>query len=576
MDAFCDPAIETVVFMKSAQVGATEILNNILGYYIDQDPAPVLVVMPTIEVAQAWSKDRFASMIRDTPGLQGKIKDVKTRQSENTMLHKKFPGGHVTIAGSNSPSSLRSRPIRIVLCDDVDAFSFSAGVEGDPVRLAHKRATTFWNRKHYISSTPTVKDASRIEYWYQESDQRKFCVTCPACQENMILKWGQVKWPPGEPLKAEYECEYCTVRLNDFDKLNMVRHGQWLASKPTARIAGFWINELYSPWVSFAQIVSNFLEAKKSQETLKVWVNTSLAESWEEKGEAIDDHGLYERREEYGPIVPAGAYLLTCGVDVQDDRIEAEVVAWGKKEESWGIEYRTIHGSPAKPDTWKDVEMFLKNKYKHESGVELGIACTCIDTGGHHTRETYEFIKYHQTDRVFGTKGSNQPNTPLVRRPTRSNLGGIKLFNIGVNTGKENIYARLKITEHGPRYMHFPMYYDVEFFKQLTAEKRVLKYNKGFAHYEWVKVRDRNEALDIRVLSLAAYTILNPNMDKLAEGLKLKAFRQENAKKIQVAGDQELVIVERTPNKTIEPATKRHKFQTRPSGGKGWINGWRR
>lgn len=514
MDAMNDPAVEIVVAMTCAQIGKTEIVNNVIAYFIDQDPSPILIVEPTLEIAKAWSKDRFAPMLRDTACLKGKVKDVRSRDSGNTMLHKTFYGGHITAAGANSAASLRARPIRIVLCDDVDSFPPSAGTEGDPVDLAFVRAQTFWNRKKAIFSTPTVKGFSRIERAYEGSDMRKFYVPCPHCGEFQILQWGQVKWPKGEPKKAVYHCEHCDGEITDAQKIRMIREGQWRATKESNGVAGFWLNELYSPWVSFGEMAVRFLEAKKNRETLKVFVNTALAETWEEEGESVNDQSLFGRREKYGPEVVQEAAILTAGVDVQDNRIEVETVAWGRGEESWSMDYQTFYGSPAQPEVWNLLDQYLSRTWVHESGSRLKIVATCIDTGGHHTKESYAFVKPRQIRRVFAVKGINQPGRPIVGRPSQSNEGKVNLFPVGSDTAKESIYGRLKIEEFSPGYMHFPLHYDEEYFRQLTGEKIVTKYVKGFPVREWVKTRARNDALDCRVYAMAALAILNVNLDQ--------------------------------------------------------------
>jgi len=267
MDALGDPTVEAVVIMSSAQIGKTEIINNVVGYHIHLDPAPILLLQPTLEMAEAWSKDRFAPMLRDTRALHGLVRDPRSRDSGNTLLHKRFPAGHITMAGANSPASLASRPIRLVLCDEVDRYPVSAGAEGDPVSLARKRSTTFWNRKLLLTSTPTIKGASRIESAFEQSDQRRYHVGCPHCGEYQVLKWQQVRWntdPQKEgdekhqPATAVYVCETNGCIITDADKPDMLKSGRWIADAPFSGTAGFHINELYSPWVTFAQMVTEF------------------------------------------------------------------------------------------------------------------------------------------------------------------------------------------------------------------------------------------------------------------------------------------------------------------------------
>lgn len=517
MDAVSDPNFETVVFMKSAQVGATEILNNIVAYHIDQDPAPMLIVQPTERMAETWSKDRLAPMLRDTPVLRNKVKPARSKNSNNTLLHKAFPGGHATMAGANAPAGLASRPIRVVLCDEVDRYPVSAGAEGDPVSLARKRATTFWNRKIFIASTPTHKGASRIEDEFELSDKRYFHVPCSHCGHKQRLRWGNVKWDRDEagnnhPETAAYHCGECGAVWSESDRLAAIRNGEWIAEAPGGRIAGFHISELYSPWSSIPDMARAFLAAKKSPDTLRTFINTALGESWEDAGETLDHNALYSRREEYVNDVPDGALLLTAGIDVQRDRIEIEVVGWGEGEESWNVDYRVIPGDTSRDEVWQDLENLLHASWTHETGTGMNITAAVIDSGDQTTR-VYDFVKQSKHSRLFAGKGVAGPGRPVAkvsRKKSGKRTRDIDLYQIGVDDAKSTIYARLRQIEEGPGYCHFPIERDPEYFDQMTAERLVTKFYKGFPRKEWVKARDRNEVLDCRVYSYAALKILNP------------------------------------------------------------------
>lgn len=524
MDALRDPRVETVVIMSSAQIGKTEIINNIIGYHIHLDPSPILLLQPTLEMAEAWSKDRFAPMLRDTDVLRGLVKDPRTRDSGNTLLHKRFPGGHITMAGANSPASLASRPIRLVLCDEVDRYPASAGTEGDPVSLAKKRTTTFWNRKLLLTSTPTIKGVSRIEAAFEQSDQRRYHAPCPQCGEYQTLKWAQVKWDSGDhghkPETAHYICEHNGCVIVDSDRPAMLKLGRWVAEQPLAGIAGFHINELYSPWVTFTQIVTDFLRAKALPETLKTWVNTSLGEPWEEDGETIEADVLLNRKEGWGSDAPEPVVLVTAGVDVQGDRLEIEVKGWGIGEECWSLDYRIFYGDPAQDAVWRELDAYLLKPIHSKLGVQLNIACVCVDSGGHHTQAVYEFCASRAIRGVFAVKGINQMAKPLVGRPSKNNRYRLRLYPIGTDTAKEVIYSRLRITEPGAGYFHFPLQRDREYFLQLTGEKQVTRFTRGVARREWIKIRSRNEVLDCTVYALAAFKLLNPDLAQLAEGLE--------------------------------------------------------
>lgn len=516
MDAISDASVRQVCVMSSAQVGKTEFILNVIGYHVDRDPAPILCIQPTLQMAQSFSKDRLAPMLRDTPCLRGKVKDPRTRDSGNTTLHKVFTGGHITIAGANSAAGLASRPVRIVLCDEVDRYPSSAGTEGDPIRLAAKRATTFWNAKLVTVSTPTVKGASRIEAEWLSSDQRQFHVSCQHCEGAQTLKWASVRWDEDKPETAAYICEHCGVAWTDADRFKAIRAGKWIASQPESDIAGFRLSGLYSPWVPLSEGVRDFLEAKKLPETLRVWVNTYLGETWEEQGDGIDDENLASRREQYDSV-PDAVHLLTAGVDVQDDRLEIEIVGWGRDEESWSIDHSIIYGDPSAPEIWRDLDAYLNQTFEKEDGATLPIRAACVDSGGHYTQAVYNFVRPREGRRIFAIKGVGGEGKPIVGRPSKNNIGKVKLFPVGVDTAKELIYARLKISKPGPGYCHFPDHYDDEYFAQLSAEQIVVRFTKGFRRREWKKVRARNEALDLRVYAVAAYALLNMNINALID-----------------------------------------------------------
>lgn len=517
MDAMSDPEIETLVVMKSAQVGATEILNNMIGYHIHQDPAPLLLLQPTLEMAQTWSKDRLAPMLRDSPALRGRVKTPRAKKSQNTMLHKSFPGGHITMAGSNSPASLASRAVRCLFADEVDRYPVSAGSEGDPVNLGRKRTQTFWNKKNVLTSTPTIKGVSRIEAEFDESDKRYFYVPCPHCDHPQRLMWSGVEWlknDDGEnmPETAQYKCEKCAALWSENQRHAAVRLGQWKATAPTRNRAGFHISELYSPWSTLERMARAFLEAKSQPDMLKTWVNTTLGESFEDQGETVDGIGLVARREHYPAQVPENALLLTAGIDVQRDRIEMEVVGWGDGEESYNIDYIVLPGDPSRPAVWQELDDCLNATYTHETGSELHITSACIDSGDQ-TTTVYGFVKPRQARRIFAVKGIAGAGRPVVkvsRKTTGQKRRDVDLYQVGVDDAKGIIYARLAIEEPGPGYCHFPVERDEEYFAQLTAEKLVTKHYRGFPRKEWVKARSRNEALDCRVYAFAALKILNP------------------------------------------------------------------
>ena len=489
MDSIFEKNVETIVFMASAQVGKTEILNNIIGYLISQSPSPILVVQPTVELGKSWSKERFDPMLRDTKILQEKISPSKSRSGNNTILFKKFDGGFMSIAGSNAPSQLASRPIRAVLCDEIDRYPASAGEEGDPVNLAIKRTTTFSNRKIFLISTPTIKGSSRIERAYELSDQRYFKVPCPDCGHFQSLKWGAISFQRDEKKElirgsVHYNCEECGVAIEEKHKPEMIFKGKWeaTASPASPKTIGFHLNELYSPFVTWTEVVQKFLEAKKDIQLLKTWKNTSLGETWEEMGERLKWEELYNRRVKYETPVPEGVFCLTAGVDTQDDRLEVEVVGWGYEYESWGIDYAVFHGDPAHKEVWLELDEYLKKSWKGKHATFV-VSRAFIDSGGHKTQAVYDYCYSRKNRGVFAIKGQGG-DIAVIRKqntlqPTK-NGKKVTLYNLGVDTAKSMIYSFCEQVNHGAGYMHFPHEYDQEYFKMLTAEQLVTEFVKGY------------------------------------------------------------------------------------------------
>ena len=559
MESLTDPEAASTVLMWAAQLGKTEILLNTIGYFVDASPAPMLIVQATLDTARKFSQKKLAPMIDESPSLKKCVRDPRTRDSGNTVLSKEFRGGSLVIAGSNSPASLRQLSCQIVVQDEVDTYEASAGAEGDPCLLADARAANFHNAVFLKASTPTIRGASRIENYFDESDQRYWHCPCPHCGEYQTLKWGQVKWPQDELENAYYLCEHCEQEINDTQRVQMIMQGKWVATHPERRARGYHLSGLYRIMGRKRQFNSylhefavQFLEAKhKGRESLKVWTNVFLSETWEEKGERVSLTDAMERCEDYKPDpLPKKVGVLTCAVDVQKDRLEFEVMGWGIAEESWGILTGAIHGDPEKLEVWKDLDDLLHRKWTHPSGSRLGIAATCIDSG-YATSSVYRFCKPRQERRVYAVKGSNTRGAPLISKRFLK-TGRTTLFLVGGDVAKDSIFARLKNKEAGARYMHFPKGYGYteEWFRQLTAEEVRTRMKNGFPIRFYKKLRERNEALDMRVYNMAALEILNPNMERIIASLTTET--------VQPNDDQ--------------PALKKTPKQKRRGG---FVDGWR-
>lgn len=511
--------VEEVVFMAGAQVGKTESGNNWIGFVVHHAPGPMMMVQPTIDTAKRVSKQRIAPMVEETPVLKERIADNKSRDGGNAMMAKEFAGGVLILTGANSAVGLRSMPVRYLFLDEVDGFPHDVDGEGDPVKLAEKRTTTFSRRKIYKSSTPTVKDLSRIERDYLRSDQRKFHVPCPHCGHRQALVWSNLKWTDDDPETAAYACAECGTLIEERHKTWMLERGEWVATAPGngSRVAGFHLSALYSPlgWKSWASIVREFLEAKGDASLLKTWVNTVLGETWEEEYSAkLNAEGLEARVEMYEPgVAPARALIVTAGVDVQDNRIEITRYAWGRDEEVWTLDHQVVFGDPSRPELWKQVDDVLFQPIRHEIAKDLTISAAAIDSGGHFTSEVYQYARERKDRGVIAIKGQSQKNKPAIGKATKVDInlrgrtlkGGAEVYPVGSDTIKGTIYARLRHNEPGPGFYHFHAGLGSEFFQQLTAEKQTIRYVKGFPVREWTKKAGaRNEALDCAVYAYAA------------------------------------------------------------------------
>src|SRR5579863_2788848 len=571
-------ATSRIVMMAGSQLGKTRIGLNWIGYIIDKAPGPMLFVEPTLLMAKKVSKQRLATMVATTPALTCKVSEARSRDSGNTMFEKEFPGGMLMVTGANSATGLRSMPIRYLFLDEVDGYPADVDDEGDPVGLAEARTTTFARRKVFLTSTPTIKGLSRIESEFEASDQRRYFLPCPHCQFKDWLRWERLQWPEGEPDQVKLLCVGCGALIEERHKNAMLAAGEWRATAECAdpRVAGFHISTLYAPpgWRSWAELVREWLDAQKDTARLKKFVNTVLAETWEERGESIQAQGLRGRVENYGAEVPAGVGVLLASVDVQGDRLELAVKGYGAGEESWLVALSQVNGDPAKSEPWFELDELLKQTYTCVGGRELSIRIAVIDSGGLHTDEVYKFCKVRETRRigeliqhVYAIKGVGGAGREITGRPSTGNRYGVKLFPIGVDTAKDTVFSRMKIAAPGPGYLHLPAWIDDEYLEQLTAEKAVRKYKKGVgAVREYVKLRDRNEGLDLEVYALAALRMLDRRT--IAE---LGRLAQENAGPVPPPGEGGPPPAPAKGGNWITGGTG-----GRPgSKGGGWVGGWK-
>lgn len=552
MDAISDPLTEVVTIMTSARVGKTEVLNNTLGYFIDQDSCPILMVQPTVDDARTWSKDQLEPMIRDTACLARKVYEYKSRDKKSTILHKLFPGGFLKATGANAPTGLARTTIRVLLLDEIDRYPVSAGAEGDPVRLAEKRTLTFWNRKIIRTSTPTIAGLSRIEKLYADSSQCHYYVPCPECGHKQVLVFseksqfknlagGYLVYDKANLSWVYYECGNCRYKIDEKYKNKMLSGGEWRARHPErAEHKGFHINEFYSPWSDWRKIVKGFIESKSRSEQLKVWINTTLGETFKEyDSREISKSDLEKRREKYTKI-PEGVIFLTAGVDVQQNRVESKIKGWGLKDESWFIARRIFYGSPDDEEMWSQLDDFLNQTWQHEDGYTAsagrlgGLLAVGVDSSAF-TDNVYEYVRRNKKKRYWAIKGLSGFGRPIVYKAYTEKKRGTPLIIAGVDTAKEKIYDRVEIDEAGPGCMHFNQECDDDYFDQLTAEEiRVVRNRYGYPERKWVlSDSKRNEALDCEVYNLVMYTLLDANM----ESLKKKLSARKSAWKKQHGGE---------------------------------------
>ena len=501
-----DPT-EFVVFQKGAQIGASESGINFVLYAIHHAPAPLLYVLPTVDAAKRVSKQRIAPAIDAIDEVKDKVAVPRARDSGNTIFQKDFPGGTLIMTGSNSAVGLRSMPARYLFLDEVDGYPSDLDGEGSPIQLAIRRTATYKrNRKILMVSTPTIKGLSIIEDYFEQSDRRYFYVPCPDCGELQTITWKKIVWDEGDPTSAKMACEHCGVLIEEHHKTNMLLEGKW---KPTAvgRYRGYHLSSLYSPagWYSWADAATDFISAKKSgEEQLKTFVNTVLGESWEsEQGEQLDPNEFITRTEGYPEDLEF--QCTTVAVDVQKDRLELELVGWGEKEESWGLDYIVLPGDTARGEVWDELTETLE---------ELKPDGVVIDSG-YNTQIVYDYVAKRRY--CWAIKGQAGAGIPLIQdsqkralRLRKRRQKAVTPEPIGIDQGKAIWMSRLQIAEPGPGYCHFPVdpAYDVEYFSQLTAEKLVTRFHKGRPKQEWVQTRPRNEALDIRVYGLACLKLL--------------------------------------------------------------------
>jgi phage terminase large subunit GpA-like protein len=565
MDSVTDPTVDEITVMKSARVGYTKMLDHAVGYFLHQDPCPILLVQPRVEDAEDYSKTEIAPMLRDTPVLAEIAGDAKAKDSNQTILKKTLRNGaSITMVGANSPAGFRRITARVILFDEIDGYpNGGAGSEGDQIALGKKRGETFWNRKVIKGSTPTIKGTSRVEKSWLESDQRRYHVPCPHCGEKQPLEWGGpdtphgLKWSKDEagqglPDSVHYVCRANGCIIDEADKPEMIAAGEWIAGQTFKGHAGFHIWAGYSlfPNAAWPKLVTEWLRVKGDPLARQTFINLVLGEPYEDRGDkALSEARLVARSEVWSAEVPDGVAVVVAGIDTQDDRVEIEIVGWGRNEESWSIAHEVISGDPDTSMLWDEVDAYLKRVWRRNDGLGFEVMAACIDSGGHHTQRVYDFAKARLGRRIWAVKGESARSgarSPVwpTKRPSSKTKASFRPIIIGVNAAKDVIRSRLHLEAAGPGYMHFPTERDVNYFAQMVAERSVTKVVNGQRFRVWELPSGRaNEALDMRVYAYAALCGL------LHFGLQLN----RRADEVQAAIVKAAAPAEDIPMETVMP-----------------------
>ena len=581
IDVIQEEGIKRISFMTGAQLGKTTIQQCITTYFIAYEPKSQIFVQPTQGDVQTFLETKLRPMIEANPSISSKMAKPRSRDGVNNSRMISYVGGWLLFSWAGSPKTLRGRSAPVTHADECDGMEATA--EGDPVELLSQRAATFGDQAlRTESSTPTISGASRIENAFNQGDKRRYYVPCPHCGEAQFLRWENVTWQgrkssniqdakedldqDHEVDTATYRCECCSDVWSDGERIAAIRdaeklgHG-WKAEKPFQGHASFHAPEMLSTFRKMRDIVQSYLD-KLALDDLQVFVNVSLGETFEENGDKADPEVLQLRAEEYTTQIPNAGVYLTCGIDMQMDRLELEIVAWGVGEESWSIDYRVLWGDPLGDEVWEELDDILEDTYMHESGAQLSISAACLDTGGTagYTQRAYEYVKSRRNRKVFAIKGRAGWGMPIVQSPQRKQSGKdkrkIDLFIVGVDEAKLTVMRRLDLEKKGPGYCHFPHDREMEWYRQLTAEKLIIRYVKGQPIREWHKPdRARNEALDCRVYALAALKIMQPNLKRVAERVSIEIDEPQVKKQVDQNAAEVKTVLRRKIIKKQLPST---------------------
>jgi phage terminase large subunit GpA-like protein len=517
MDALSpDSPYREVYLKKGHQLGGSALGENFIGHAITSAAGNILAVFATLEDAEKWELSRFEPMRLSTGELKKRIRDANVKGSDNTKRRKKFPGGFMQLIGANRPGGLKSSTMRYVLLEEMDEYAGDIGNQGSPETLAKKRTSNFGRKARIFgNSTPTIVGASPIDRNYLRGDQQKYMVACPCCDTRQFFTWSQMKWPEGEPEKVRYLCNDCGVLSTEAEwKTRGYEGAYW---QPTAKgepgVASFHLPSLYAPlgWRPWAELAGDWIAAQKDPVALKAFINNELAECWEDLSGQVKGAEIAKRREAYQlRTIPQGCLALVMSVDVQGNRLEYQVLGFGRNKKHWVIDYGLIDGDPAKDDVWTRLTALRERPLVNSFGVPMRVQTCAIDSGGHHTHEVYHYARLYRHAGVFAVKGASTAGKPIIGRPAtmdvnhkgRTIKAGVQLWHVGTDTAKSLLFNYIASDEESvpeDRFIRFPAGLSDEYFEQLTAEV----YDAGKSQWRKLPGR-RNEVIDLFVYGFAA------------------------------------------------------------------------
>lgn len=584
--------------IKGTQIGCTEVAYNWIGFTMDQNPGNILCVLPDQATAKEWSQQRLSQLIEGTECLKGKIKPSRARDGGNGTYSKKFSSFYLKMAWASSPKKMRSTPAPFIAADEVDGFPRDSGGEGNPIALLRRRATNFPESKFFRGSTPN-DFPSLIHEGFLEGDQRHYFLPCPHCRHYQRLVFGRLEWEQGNAASVAYRCIACDELIHERWKTQMLAEGVWIATKHapqtkdtgiagldletlipvfdrmrTVRHASFHLSALYSPlgWYSWKSVAEDWEKTEGSRTSLKAFTNTVLGEPWREATEAPDWKRLAERQESYRGV-PYDGLFLTAGVDVQKNRLEVQVRAWGERKENWLVDYAVLEGKTSESEVWDKLSEFIGNTYEHESGIQLPISTVAIDSG-YETQQVYAWAR-SRSPKVVVVKGSDSGVVP-VSTPRYVDLTssgkvvkrGIAVRTVHVAMLKAELYGWLAQhpptqeelaagAAYPPGYVHNNAQPD-EFFHQLVAEHIVTRVEDHVETWAWAKHRERNEALDTFVYARAASIVFGLDRAKPADFERMRS---------------QFPLIRTTPQHSSppQPTGPVQEQQHRPQFGNSWL-----